>query len=87
VTILQEKQELRGADGAACCFTVTLARSTVTFHDDSLLQARACPPPTSHAEDAPSHFFLVSTVCCGLPGVCGAVDHGVHRCGCAWFRV
>ncbi len=39
VTILQEKQELRGADGAVCCFTVTLARSAVTFDDDSLLQA------------------------------------------------
>ena len=40
VTILLEKQELRGADGAVCCFTVTLARSTVTFDDDSLLQVR-----------------------------------------------
>ena len=44
VTILQEKQELRGADGTVCCFTVTLARSTVTINDDSLLQASFRPP-------------------------------------------
>ena len=35
---LQERQELRGADGATCCFTVTLVRPTVTFDDASLLK-------------------------------------------------
>ena len=40
MTILQEKQELRGADGEVCCFTVTLVRSTVTFDDGSLLEVR-----------------------------------------------
>lgn len=45
VTILQEKQEVRGAEGAVCCFTVTLARSMVTFDDSSLLQASMPPPP------------------------------------------
>jgi hypothetical protein len=35
---LQERQVLRGADGGVCCFTVTLARPTVTFDDASLLQ-------------------------------------------------
>ena len=35
---LQERQELRGADGSVCCFTVTLARPTVTFDDERLLE-------------------------------------------------
>ena len=47
MTILQEKQELRGADGAVCCFTVTLARSAVTFDDASLLKASVCASSTS----------------------------------------